>query len=810
MNKGNSKKSIFLSAAMLTIMVLGMGSSVLIFQQTRLRYAETPEAHMLFNMGQYEFELLRTTEALIDLTHHPEDKQIQAKFEKWFNILWSRTSVLDQGEVGARMAFDGFDLTAVKKDMAEIDQLLFQGKENTTKQLIHVRSLFRGMSDASHRFIIKREYINRRIDAEQWKTVFASFRNSIILGVVSFVLGLFVVYLLFRNNMKLMNLRGSLEVRVHKRTEELQLSNSSLKREITERYKAESELKKSQAAAEDANKAKSEFLAIMSHEIRTPLAGIIGMSELLLNSSLNSKQLDWSESVKISGQNLLSILNDILDQSKLEFGKFDFVPTDFHLSSFIEGATELFSAKFGDKGLTKTIQFQEGLPDFVNADSLRFGQVLSNLLSNALKFTNDGGITINVTGEKTSPDEIIVKVEVRDTGIGFSPEIQRQLFTSFQQGDSSTSRMYGGTGLGLSISKQLVEAMGGGIDVESEEGKGAAFSFTIPCRIVGGHDLQKVEAVKPVKWVALRPLKILLAEDNFINQKVIVEIFRNLGHEITVAENGKVAVDYIRDESFDLVLMDIRMPEMDGLEATKIIRSMKDDKSIVPIIAVTADIAAGSIEKFFGAGMNDVCPKPLELPKLLVAINTCLEEDVYVLGERHTDVKIGNETLIAHDMDDKALKISDFQSVIETIEELLESHDNDTKTEILSIEGIDAETTALLASQYEEMLEVQCIELKASFENLSSDPNNYQLWNELSKLLHSLKGDGGTYGYPLVSMIARGAEEIIRDTEDLNHTHLSILGNHVQALVLIGAKKISGTGGDAGHTLLKALKTKMI
>lgn len=790
---------------MLTIMVLGMGSSIVIFQQARLQYSETPEAHMLFNMAQYEFELQRTTSALIDVIYSPENGTDQREFEKWFNILWSRTSVLDQGEIGAQMRKDGFDLVAVKLDMEKIDKILTGKEAGDRRQLQKIRLWLQDMSETSHRFIVKREFINRHYNIEQRKAFFSSFRNSIILGVTSFVLGLLVVSHLYRNNMKLLNLRENLEDRVNKRTGELQLSNTNLKKEITERYRVEKELKKSQAAAEKANMAKSEFLAIMSHEIRTPLAGIIGMSELLLKSDLGLKQLDWSRSVKISGENLLSILNDILDQSKLEFGKLDFVPTDIHLSSFIEGTAQLFSATFNEKELSRVIDFDENLPEFIKVDSLRFGQILSNLLSNALKFTNRGGITISVGHTIIDGEQVLVKVSIKDTGIGFNKEAQGRLFTAFHQGDSSISRLYGGTGLGLSISKQLVEAMGGAIGVESEEGHGSVFWFTIPCLAVGGKDLQDEENVESATWIALRSLKILVAEDNFINQRVIFEIFNSLGHDVTVAENGRIAVDRVLEDDFDIVLMDIRMPEMDGVEATKLIRSMKNEKSDLPIIAVTADIAAEGGAVYIEAGMNDVCTKPLDLPKLFTAINRAMNESIHIFEtEPRPDgapQEIETESITDH-LGDQA---NDFVTTMETATDLLRGRNSEEKTKSFFIEGVNAEATIALRNQYEELLVEQCEKLGSTFSELADHPDDRLLRQEVLALIHSLKGDGGTYGYPLVSMLAGRVNEIMSGSEVLDLKLKGLLSNHIQALVLIGSRNVSGDGGEVGRILLEAL-----
>jgi len=350
---------------------------------------------------------------------------------------------------------------------------------------------------------------------------------------------------------------------------------------------------------------------------------------LLLNSDVSPQQLDWTTSIQTSSDNLMAILNEILDQSKLEAGKIELEKTDFHLSFMISSMAQLFLPKITEKGLTLNIEVDKALPIGIHADHLRIGQILSNFLSNALKFTTVGTLTLEVTQMSSNNGELNICFAVLDKGIGLSEVAQSRLFNPFIQADSSTSRKYGGTGLGLSISKQLAQLMGGEIGVNSVEGVGSKFWFTILCR----PSTSKVEAVDKKRslnrWVASRTLKILVAEDTVVIQHVLRAVLEKLNHEVIIANNGQLAIEQIESRDFDLVLMDIRMPIMDGIEATQIIRAMDGEKSKLPIIALTADIIAGNINDYFNAGINDICKKPFVLSELLKSIDTLLGEEIH-------------------------------------------------------------------------------------------------------------------------------------------------------------------------------------
>ncbi|WP_169544097.1 ATP-binding protein [Sneathiella aquimaris] len=392
------------------------------------------------------------------------------------------------------------------------------------------------------------------------------------------------------------------------------------------------DLKNAQQQAELANVAKSEFLTAMSHEIRTPMAGIIGLTDLLIEDKLSDQQLDLAQGIRVSGQNLMAILNDILDQSKLEAGKIEIENTDFDFRHLIDETVQLFSAKYREKGMNLDVKIDADLPHSICADRLRIGQILSNLIGNALKFTENGGTTVSVRQLSQEGDNICLKFEVTDTGIGLTKTVQDRLFKPFAQADNSTSRIYGGTGLGLSISKKLVELMHGQIDVSSQPGAGSTFWFTIHCKKSEIQEPHQPAISRKQKWQSTKRLNILVAEDNDINQQIIRTILTQLGHDVTVRENGADTVKSTETDVYDLILMDARMPVMDGLEATRLIRAGTTANKNIPIIALTADVVAKNIEDYLKAGMDEVCSKPLDLSKLMTLMNRLLDEEIHKLA----------------------------------------------------------------------------------------------------------------------------------------------------------------------------------
>jgi signal transduction histidine kinase/DNA-binding NarL/FixJ family response regulator len=366
--------------------------------------------------------------------------------------------------------------------------------------------------------------------------------------------------------------------------------------------------------ADEASEAKGQFLATMSHEIRTPLSGVIGLSRLLEGMQVPSEALETVRMIRTSGDALLRVINDVLDFSKVEAGKLELEIAPFHLRRALDESVGLFRGAALDKGLTLRGELAPELPVWVAGDETRLRQVILNLISNALKFTSSGEVVLSAGVERQDQASFCIAIEVRDTGIGIAPDQLPRLFSSFDQANASISRRFGGTGLGLAISKRLVEAMGGKIDVESNPGEGTRFRFTV---LMG-------RAQEPAATVTAPPstgcvgqhLRVLVAEDNIVNQKVILMLLQKLGVSADLAGDGAQAVAAVMANQYDLVLMDVQMPDLDGLEATRQIRSgLPLDRQPV-IFGLTAHATTEYRDLCLGSGMNGYLTKPLEPAKL--------------------------------------------------------------------------------------------------------------------------------------------------------------------------------------------------
>jgi two-component system, sensor histidine kinase len=425
---------------------------------------------------------------------------------------------------------------------------------------------------------------------------------------------------------------------------ELQQQKDLIKNQADELVKKVKELKKAKQTAEEATQAKSEFLANMSHEIRTPMNGVLGTLNLLLDANLNSEQLEYAKMMQLSANSLLTIINDILDISKIEAGKLILEQVSFDLHQIIKNMMIMFTARASEKGLKMNCQIADDIVPTLIGDPGRLGQVLNNLLSNAVKFTAEGQIMLQVNLDENWKNEVSIRFQVEDTGIGIPHGKITYLFDIFTQADSTTTREFGGTGLGLSISKQLVEMMGGQIGVDSVIGDGSKFWFTTRFKkqVVAAETMSLPKVKNHNSSVSItkeklihqklcsenykRNFRLLLVEDNIVNQKVALKMLEKIGYQTEIADNGQIAIDVLETTHYDLVLMDVQMPEMDGYKATSIIRDKNSAvlNHDIPIIAMTAHTMKGDREKCLDAGMDDYIAKPIQREKLKIILDRWL------------------------------------------------------------------------------------------------------------------------------------------------------------------------------------------
>ena len=434
---------------------------------------------------------------------------------------------------------------------------------------------------------------------------------------------------LHKSNLEALVEQKTLELQ--RRNEELQATEEMLRVQIGEYEVAQHFLRQAKQEAEAANLTKSRFLANMSHEIRTPMNGVLGMLHLLLDSPLTTEQRNMVESAQISANNLLQLLDDILDISRIEAGRLDLSISDFELHALLENTINLLSLQANKKGLELQLLVEPDVPPLLRGDAGRLRQILINLVGNAVKFTSEGTVTLHVSTTAEDAHQATLRFIVRDTGIGIPSDKLNLIFDAFTQADSSTTRLYGGTGLGLAICKQLVELMGGSIGVDSTVGKGSTFYviITLEKQIDTAADSPETgnstgtvspTADHPQKYLdQSRRFRLLLAEDELTNQNVTKSILERSGYRVDVAGNGSEALQALAEQDYDLVLMDCMMPVMNGYEATAAIR---DPASAVrnhdiPVIALTANAMKEDRDRCLESGMNDYLAKPIDFPKLL-------------------------------------------------------------------------------------------------------------------------------------------------------------------------------------------------
>lgn len=438
-----------------------------------------------------------------------------------------------------------------------------------------------------------------------------------------------------------------LDITLEKSLEEVQL----LKKGILAQKRFKKEHQK-RLDAEASRRFKEQFLANMSHEIRTPMNAVVGITNILLKKDPRQEQVDYLKVIQQAANNLLVIINDILDISKIEAGKMMLEQTAFSLSNVLDGVMDTMQFRATEKDLELTLFVAEDVPNFFIGDGVRLNQILINLVGNAIKFTEKGKVHIEINREIPNNGEEIISFAVVDTGIGISEEKIVSIFQSFSQADHSINRKFGGTGLGLSISKQLIELHKGSLEVESEVGKGTTFTFTLPYTLP---TQQQVDALQTANKVDNLPqisgLNILLVEDNLFNQVVAIDTLKMLIENLTieVAENGRIALDMLLAKKYDIVLMDISMPEMDGYQATTHIRQKFDEPlAKIPIIAMTASATPAEINRCFQVGVDEYIAKPFSPDNLLQKIARLLKSELQSKNGKKTttDTKVNMEQLL--------------------------------------------------------------------------------------------------------------------------------------------------------------------
>ena len=523
--------------------------------------------------------------------------------------------------------------------------------------------------------------------------------------------------------------------------------------DITEQKKYEKELKeahrlteKSRQAEKEAKEARGAFLANMSHELRTPMNGIIGLSDILVEGGLDGEKQEMINAVNSSARNLLILLNDILDFSKIEAGELSMEAIPFDIRKIITQVESLQSPMAQQKGLRMSSHVSDAVPKYLVGDPSRLQQILNNLISNALKFTDHGSVTISVSGQLDDQGNCVTKISVTDTGIGIPKEKQASVFEKFQQADASTARKYGGTGLGLSITKDLAELMNGSMSIESEEGVGTTFTATIitPVAKAGGGSPDDVVCETQQNGINMNA-SVMIVDDHPINLLFMRKVLTQLGFEgFAEAASGKKAVDLFKEKPYDVILMDCQMPEMDGFEAARAIREIETAENEPTIIAVTADAMKGAEDKCIAAGMDDYISKPVEKDKLYGLLKKWIPGNHRELSEDDKDSK------------DSQNLTQQGQSIVFDWARLKE------------FTGDDPEVENQIIEIFVENLDNDIRSLSNSFKN-----KDYKSWDEWA---HKLFGACAHIGANAMASICDEAQSLSTDDENIIETlHLDIL-----------------------------------
>ncbi|MEW4458335.1 ATP-binding protein [Roseibium algicola] len=507
--------------------------------------------------------------------------------------------------------------------------------------------------------------------------------------------------------------------------------------------RAAAEFEKAYEAAEAGNKAKSEFLATIGHEIRTPLNGILGMAELLAQKQLPEEETGYVRTITSSGNTLLEMINEILDFAKIEYGSLETEQIVFRLDELVQEAAAVVEGKALEQNDELKLNIDPTLEKaFIKSDPTRLKRVLLNLLSNAVKFTENGSIHVDVVAGKVVAETLELKISVKDSGIGIAEEAQKQLFTAFHQVDSSISRRFGGTGLGLAICKQIVEAMGGSIGVFSIPGEGATFSFTLPVQLAHAPAANLTGLDSGSTPTALIPrLRILLVEDNVINQRVATKLLERLGQEVIVASDGREAIKHVQDATFDLVLMDVQMPDLDGIAATRLIRNIGAPFDKLPIIAMTANASDRHRQDCLDAGMNAFESKPVTFQRLATILREYGPSDTSAEGTTDLPTSPGSP----EPTEQKHAAQSDAATPNANVVRLAGEEKGDARRAELR-EELGEEVFHSLVNDFFENADTLVVQVTEAAS--SGDGESYD------RLLHTLKGAADNLGFTTLSKTA--------------------------------------------------------